>query len=114
MPPAIAISASATSSPPSETSCTVSTRPASISPRTKSPLLLFGRQIHRRRGAFFAAFDLAQIDRLAQMALGLADQDDRIAFALEGDGRHSVRHPSIRPTPPMAGVGRMPSPLVSL
>ena len=48
----------------------------------------FQRQIDRRRGAFFLAFDLAQVDGLAQMALGFADQDDDIACALEGDGRH--------------------------
>ena len=76
-------------------------------------MLLFGGQIDRRRGAFFAAFDLAQIDGLAQMALGFADQDDHIALALEGDGRH-LGDIFIRPTPPIAGVGRMPSPLVSL
>ena len=38
-------------------------------------VLLLRREIDRRRGALFAAFDLAQIDRLAEMPARFADQD---------------------------------------
>ena len=51
------------------------------------------REIDRRRRAFLAAADLAQIDRLAEPALRRADEDDRLALALEGEealDRHVV------------------------
>ena len=83
-------------------------------PAHEIAVLLFRGEIDRRGGAFFLAFDFAQIDRLAEMAFRFADQDDGIAFALEGDGRHAVSRLSTSPTPPMVGVGKMPSPWVSL
>src|SRR4029078_1304202 len=43
-------------------------------------------EIDRRRRTFFAAADVAQIDRLPQPALRLADQYDRLALAREGEG----------------------------
>ena len=46
-----------------------------------------GGQIDRRRRALLAAADLAQIERLAEPAVGLADQQDRLAFGLEGERR---------------------------
>src|SRR5688500_10373592 len=48
----------------------------------------FACEIDRRGRALLASLDLAQIERLAHMAPGLADQDDAVAFALERDGRH--------------------------
>ena len=85
MPPAIAISASASARPPSEQSWTVSTWPERMSWRTKSPLRRSGAEIDGRRRAFLATADLGQIDRLAEPARRLADQHDRVALALEGD-----------------------------
>src|SRR5690606_33273022 len=46
---------------------------------------LFRLQVHRRRRAFLAAVNLAQPDRLAQMAHPLADREDDVAGALEAD-----------------------------
>src|SRR5882757_11225682 len=45
------------------------------------------REIDRRRRAALHSAQLAQIDRLAEPAGGLADHHDRIALALEGDRR---------------------------
>ena len=42
-------------------------------------------QIDRRRSALLAAAELAQIHRLAEPAGGLADQQDRLARAFEGE-----------------------------
>ncbi len=72
-----------------------------------------GRKINRGRRALFAAADVAQVDRLAEPAMGLADQKDRLAFALKASVADLVKSSS-RPTPPIEGVGRMPRPLVSL
>ena len=68
MPEAMAISASATRRPPSETSCTAVTSPSAMRPRTKSPCAAFGGKVDRRRRALLAAADLAQIKRLAEPA----------------------------------------------
>src|SRR5439155_16631551 len=43
-----------------------------------------GFEIDRRRRALFALLDLPEIERGAEMALGVADQDDRLANRLEG------------------------------
>src|SRR5206468_10690908 len=40
-------------------------------------------EIDRRRWASFAALDLAQIERAAEVAAGLPDQDQRIAVLLQ-------------------------------
>ena len=53
-------------------------------------VLPFERQIDRRRSAFFAAQNLAQIDRLAEVAAVAADEQDHVIGVLEGDGRHVV------------------------
>ena len=90
MPEAIAISASATRRPPSETSCTAVTRPSPISARTKSPLRALRGKIDRRRRALLAAANLAQIERLAEPAVRVADQKDRLALGLERE-RHRRR-----------------------
>ena len=42
-------------------------------------------EIDRRRRALLAAADFAQIDRLAEPALGFADQQDRFALGFEGE-----------------------------
>src|SRR4029450_1677050 len=100
MPEAIAISAIATRRPPSDTSCTALTKPSAISARTKSPLrpsiarstgcggrlsappaAALAREPDGRRPAPPHSAQLAQIDRLAEPAGGLADHHDRIAFA---------------------------------
>ena len=73
----------------------------------------FGGEVDRRRRALFAAANVAQIDRTTEPAAGLADQQDRLAFALEGE-RHGLGELLEEPTPPIVGVGRMARPLVSL
>jgi len=50
-------------------------------------IALFGGEIHRRRRPFFAAADVAQIHRLAEPALGIADQQNRLIGGLEGERR---------------------------
>jgi len=47
----------------------------------KIAVALFGRQIDRRGSALFPALDLAQIERLAEMALRFADHENGIARA---------------------------------
>jgi len=47
----------------------------------------FRREIDRRRRAFFAAADVAQINRLAEPAMGFADQQDDLALGLERQRR---------------------------
>ena len=54
-------------------------------------LAAFAMERHRRRRAFLAAADLAQVQRGAQPALGLAQQHDVAARALEGHG-HVLGH----------------------
>src|SRR4029079_4505958 len=49
---------------------------------------LFLGKIDGRRIALFAAFDLAQIQGLAEMSRCAADQKDRVALTLEGGARH--------------------------
>ena len=63
-PPASAISASATSRPPSERSWQAATRPALDQAAHEVAVAPLGREIDRRRRAVLAAADLAQIERL--------------------------------------------------
>ena len=75
MPPASAISASATSIPPSETSWTAVTLPSAISCADEFAVRALAVEIDRRRRAVFAAMEFAQPQRLAEMAdCDLADQ----------------------------------------
>ncbi len=87
MPDAIAISASATSRPPSETSCTAVTTPSRDQRAHEIAVAPLGGEIDRRRRALLAPADVAQIERLAEPALGLADQQDRLVRGLEGERR---------------------------
>ncbi len=48
-----------------------------------------GGEIDRRRRPLLAAGELAQVERAAEMALGLADQQDRLAGALEGEAHRA-------------------------
>ena len=80
MPDAIAISASATSSPPSETSCTAVAMPSRDQRAHEIAVPALGGKIDRRRRALLALADLAQIERLAEPARGLADQQDRLVL----------------------------------
>ena len=73
----------------------------------------FGGEIDRRRRALLAAADFAQIERLAEPALRLADSRIASPARFERERRDVVTS-SIRPTPPIAGVGRIALPLVSL
>ena len=66
---AMAISASATSSPPSDTSWQARIVPFRICGADEVAVGAFHRQIHRRRRAVLAAGDLAQPERLAEPAL---------------------------------------------
>src|SRR6187455_1176886 len=75
MPDASAISAMATSNPPSDRSCTAVTTFSLINARTKSPV----------RRPLLASANLAQIHRLAHPALGLAEQHDQLVGRLERD-----------------------------
>ena len=79
MPPAIAISASATARPPSEQIVHGGDAAGVDQPADEIAVAALGGEIDRRRRAFFAAADLAQIERLAEPALRLADQHDRFA-----------------------------------
>ncbi len=74
------------------------------------------REVDRWRRALFPALDLAQVERLAEPAVPLAaaDQQQRLAFRLQRDGRHARPGRANRPTPPTVGVGGMAAPLVSL
>jgi len=45
-------------------------------------IALLGGEIDRRRRALLAAADVAQINGLAEPAVGFADQEDRLAFGL--------------------------------
>jgi hypothetical protein len=72
-----------------------------------------GHQIDRWRRAFGTAEAIAHPGRLAEMAAVAADQDDGVTGIGAADAGH-VDQLSIRPTPPMVGVGRIASPLVSL
>ena len=87
MPDAIAISASATSSPPSDTSCAAVDEPVGDQRAHHVAVLALLDQIDRRRRALLAAADVAQIERLAEPALRLADQQDRFARGLERQRR---------------------------
>ena len=59
--------------------------PSRISARTKSPFSRSSMQVDRRWRALFPAAQLAQIHRLAEPARRFADQQDRLACALEGE-----------------------------
>ena len=111
--PAIAISATATSRPPSETSWQARTAPARIWRANEIAGGALGRQIDRRRRAFLAAGDLAQPKRLAEPALGGADQHDDRATAAARCPRPWPRRPARpgRRSPAWAG-SRVPSRLV--
>ena len=114
MPDAIAISASATNSPPSDISCTAVTEPVADQAAHEIAVAAFGGEIDRRRRALLAAADVAQIDAIDRASRRFADQQDRLALALEGE-RHRFREiVEQMPTPPMVGVGRIALPLVSL
>ena len=55
------------------------------------------------------------VERLAEVACLAADDDQQVAFAPSGAmSADAARGSGMRPTPPIAGVGGMPTPLVSL
>ena len=113
MPDAIAISASATSKPAVGKIMRGGDAAVLDQLAHEIAIALLGREIDRRRRALFPAADVAQIERLAEPALRIADQQDRFAFALEGKLADFVKSSST-PTPPIVGVGRIARPLVSL
>lgn len=83
-------------------------------PANKVTGLQFHIEINGGRGAFLAAMDFAQVDRLTQVpGHGTADHENGVASFLN---RLVVifEASDSRPTPPMAGVGGMAWPLVSL
>ena len=53
--------------------------------RTNSPFR-FGLEIDGRGRALFAPADVAEIERLPEPALALADKQHNVALALEGEG----------------------------
>ena len=115
MPEAIAISASATASPPSETSWTAVTRPSQDQRAHEVADALLVLQVDGRGRAVLAAEDLAEIERLAEMrapAGRRADEQDRLALGLEGErgalaaSRRSARR---RRSPASAGSPRRSS-----
>ena len=61
--------------------------PSRINSRTKSPFSRSSIEIDRRRRALFARAEFAQIHRLTEPAFRFADQQDRLAVALEGERR---------------------------
>ena len=70
--------------PPSETSWQAVIAPPSIAARTKSPAACSAMQVDGRRRAGLAplaAVQLAQPERLAEMAAAVADRDDHVADA---------------------------------
>ena len=69
-------------------------------------IALFGGEIHR---ALFAAADVAQIDGLAEPALGVADQKDRFARRLERE-RGGLGEIIQQGDAAYRGVGKMPRP----
>ena len=89
IPDAIAISASATRSPPSEMSWTAVTKPSRIRRADELAVAALGGEIDRRRRALLAAANVAQIKRLTEPASRFADQQDRLAFGLESN-RHRL------------------------
>src|SRR6185436_14241796 len=52
---------------------------------------LFALKIDGRCRAFFAALDFTQIQRLSEMVLRFADDEDGIVLALECDARHAMQ-----------------------
>jgi hypothetical protein len=73
--------------------------------RARSRRCALGGEIDRRRRALLAAADVAQIERLAEPALGLADQQDRLARGLEGERRDLVKSSSSRRRRSRASAG---------
>ena len=71
------------------------------------------RQVNRRRGALVLARGVQLIQRLPQMPGLAADQDQQVALRQQRDAGRA-RQLGTRPTAPMAGVGGMLTPLVSL
>ena len=69
--------------PPSETSCTAVTQAVADQRADEFAIPALGGEIDRRRCALLPPTDIAQVKRLAEPALGLADQQDRLAFGLE-------------------------------
>ena len=83
-------------------------------PRTKSPLRRSAASIHRRRRPVLAPGNLAQPQRLPKPARRVAPSSTSVE-----PGRQRIAPPrdaasSSTPSPPIAGVGRMPVPSVSL
>ena len=111
--PAIAISASATRSPPSETSWTAVTAPIADERAHEVAMAALGGEIDRRWRALLQPAYVAQIDRLTEPAVRFADQQDRLPSDLNAIVIDLVKS-SRTPTPPMVGVGRIARPLVSL
>ena len=81
MPDAIAISASATSKPAVGNVVHGGDAARRDQRAHEIAVALLGREIDRRRRALLASADVAQIERLAEPACGLADQQDRLALA---------------------------------
>ncbi len=71
-----------------------------------------GHQVDRRRRAVLAAVDLAQPQRLAEVAAALAERDDDVAGALEAD-RAARRPVGEQPDAADRGVGRIAEPVPS-
>ncbi len=99
MPEAIAISASATASPPSEQSWTAVAIPSRISAAHEIADALLVVEIDRRRRPLLAAGDLAQPDGLTEVGAPggrRTDQQDRLVLGGERDPGDTgdVRHQS--------------------
>ena len=87
--------------------------PREIRSRTKSPLR---RSAARSTGGGAPSSrpqNFAQVERLAEPALALADQQHFFARSAKAKARR-LGDIAKRPTPPIAGVGKMPLPCVSL
>ena len=104
--PAIAISATATSSPPSDTSWQARTVAGEDLRADEIAVAPFGGKIDRRRRALLAAGDLAQPERLAEPAPGRRRPARRRATAGSAIPT-AFAASSSTPRPPIAGVGRM-------
>ena len=87
--------------------------PSRISARTSRPAFISSAR-STEAGARELAGDDLLVERLAEPALLAADEDENLALALQAKVGHLGRSSGTRPTPPIAGVGGMPTPFVSL
>ena len=114
IPDAIAISASATSKAAVGQIVHAVTMPVADQPADEVAVAALGGEIDRRRRALLAAADVAQIERLAEPAVGLADQQDRLALGLEGERRRLGEVVEQADAADRRASAESPRPLVSL